>query len=81
MMANRNIGVHTHKNKYGKAFGFFKCFTVLYIMTTQQHYRTMKAMSEMLFGDDKKLEAALKQSIKKAKREKQIRKELNKLTK
>lgn len=50
-------------------------------MTTQQQYRTLKAMSDMLFSSDEKIAQALKQSIKKAKREKQIRKELNKITK
>lgn len=50
-------------------------------MTTQQQYRTLKAMSDLRFSDAAKIEQALKQSIKKAKREKQIRKDLNKLVK
>lgn len=41
----------------------------------------MKAMADMLFSDDKKIAKALKQSIKKARREKQIRKDLNNITK
>jgi hypothetical protein len=47
--------------------------------TTQQTYKVTKSMSDFIFSDPSKLEKALKQSIKMAKREKQIRNEFNKL--
>jgi hypothetical protein len=40
-------------------------------------YNVTKAMSDLLFKDPKRLEKALRESIKQAKREKQIRKDLN----
>lgn len=44
-------------------------------------YNVLKAMSDFQMRDPNKVEQALKQSIKKAKREKQIRKDLNNLVK
>jgi hypothetical protein len=46
-------------------------------MKTQQSYKVTKSMSDFLFSDPAKLQKALKDSIKIAKREKEIRKELN----
>lgn len=47
--------------------------------TNKQTYRTLKAMSDKLFSDPERVKVALKLAVKKARREKLIRQQLNEL--